>query len=1136
MASANDPSASAAPPTSSIVSAEDKERIPLPPPLKPKRRGLTPEVLLWYIQRLDWALVATALVLAFLLASFVARNSDVWQHLAAGRLIAHGEFTFGKDPFTYTCADSRWVNTAWLSDLLGYGLFTLAGGLDPGHGGTALLVAKALLITLVAGVLLAIRRPGQSLWAPAACTGLAVLVMSPRLLLQPILVSLLFLGLTIYLLQRSPEGAETRAGRWFRWTGGRAWILLPPLFALWVNLDQWFLLGPVTVFLYLVGGLLHQYFRQPATALDDPQPAELPRLAAVLAVGVAACLLSPNHIHVFTTLPPELAAVNLGEEVRHDQFFRAYFQSPFGELGTLIRDGSSDYFDPRDHGNVAGISYFVLLLLGLGSFALNLEGWSWWRLLVWLAFAVLSALQARAVPLFAVVAGPITALNLQDYAARRFGTLVRVEGNWPLWSLAGRGLTLVLGIVLVLGTWPGWLHAAFGDGGAEHRVAWDVEADPSLRAAVERVRELRQAGALKEGEHGFNLVPHIANYCAWFAPEEKGFFDFRFQLSPAMARTYAELRRALPGDPSPMSGAAVGESPIRWADVFDKYAIKYVVLNRRDPAAGPRSIRLCTEFRAEWTPLYADGQTTVIAWRDPALEAYRFDPPRLAFGHDAYRAPDSGPSRPPHVNDWWDNYTHPVPGRSVDASRARLYMDLYDVESAYWQRAKQIAFARAVWLISVLEAVPYGQLPSVGVSGGGPVGIFAAVSARLPAQRPLPGLLFRALLPPEIARHFQDAGPPAYPLLAIRAARRAIAANPDDGDAYWQLARAYEALWLKLEASWLGGPPEGVRHAQLAAALLNAVTLEPTNYEAHLMLATEVYGPRHFIDLTQYHLREGARHLEEKLPLMPEQMRAVWQQRLDGIKKDIEYSEKRIEARRNDWLVASRNRPPVEKVGLALQDPGLAGEALRIMEQVDPSELSNRDLVALGVLQMKLFLLTGHLEKAKQMDSPERTDRLLIAAADGDYAKAGEYLDEMIKLQRDHSVTDMMRAMRQLMLAAGHEPGPYNSEGLSLQNLAGFVAHAVSFRAGPDLMLLRGMLAIEQGDVATAERSFERALDQVGAGPRVAHRASTALGVGSLLELNTLAAAALYDPARPWYPPPPSPLALRYLELIRDQK
>ena len=58
------------------------------------------------------------------------------------------------------------------------------------------------MIAALAGFMLLIRRPGKPGWVPAFCTALAVLVMSPGLLLQPICVSVALLGLTLWLLWR----------------------------------------------------------------------------------------------------------------------------------------------------------------------------------------------------------------------------------------------------------------------------------------------------------------------------------------------------------------------------------------------------------------------------------------------------------------------------------------------------------------------------------------------------------------------------------------------------------------------------------------------------------------------------------------------------------------------------------------------------------------------------------------------------------------------------------------------------------------------------------------------------------------------------------------------------------------------
>src|SRR5205085_12321507 len=108
-------------------------------------------------------------------------------------------------------------------------------------GGAGLIVSKAAAVTVLAGLMLLLARPramsAGTFWPAAGCVMLALLAMSPRLQLQPIVVSLLLLAVCLWLLER----------------GGRAWYALPIVCALWVNLDNWFLLGPLTIALFAVG-------------------------------------------------------------------------------------------------------------------------------------------------------------------------------------------------------------------------------------------------------------------------------------------------------------------------------------------------------------------------------------------------------------------------------------------------------------------------------------------------------------------------------------------------------------------------------------------------------------------------------------------------------------------------------------------------------------------------------------------------------------------------------------------------------------------------------------------------------------------------------------------------------------------
>ena len=247
------------------------------PSAKTKKR-MSPQRLAAEIARLDRLLVLALLAFAFLLGSFAARNSDFWMHLATGRALAQGRYTFGTDPFAYTTAGVYWANHSWFGDWLLY-VFSLAmDGIDRPATGKVLVAGKALLVVLLAWVLLAIRRRNQSAWVPVVCVALGILVLSPRLYLQPIIVSFMFMGLTLYLLAREGKRTKTaetgRLGVLLTSAPGRLYAL-PLLFLIWVNFDSWFLLGPVLVALCLIGEFLQEKLAPLRTADDAPQPGEL---------------------------------------------------------------------------------------------------------------------------------------------------------------------------------------------------------------------------------------------------------------------------------------------------------------------------------------------------------------------------------------------------------------------------------------------------------------------------------------------------------------------------------------------------------------------------------------------------------------------------------------------------------------------------------------------------------------------------------------------------------------------------------------------------------------------------------------------------------------------------------------------
>ena len=233
----------------------------------------------------DGVLAIAVLVLAAFLGSFAAVNADAWLDLAAGRLVARGQFPFGSDPFI--AVPAAWINPAWLYDLLAYLVY------EP--GGTSLVAFKAGLVVALAAILLCIRRPNGGGLGPAAATTLVLLAVSPLLLLRPAVVSYLLFAVLLLILHR-------RLGPKGRW---QLPLAVGLLFAIWVNLDDGFLFGLILLAVWTLGAVAQRAFAF-GEAADDPGEAPHPPrvLAAALLAALFGCLLNPYHVRVFR-LPAE---------------------------------------------------------------------------------------------------------------------------------------------------------------------------------------------------------------------------------------------------------------------------------------------------------------------------------------------------------------------------------------------------------------------------------------------------------------------------------------------------------------------------------------------------------------------------------------------------------------------------------------------------------------------------------------------------------------------------------------------------------------------------------------------------------------------------------------------------------------
>lgn len=1040
-------------------------------PKKPVRKAPSPEVVNRRLAVTEYGIVALLLVLAFLLGSFAARNTDLWMHLATGRLLAQGGYTFGEDPFSYA-STSDWINHAWLFDLLLYGLSSLAGGIDDPAAGSVLVGFKALLVTALAWVLLQIRRPGLRLWAPAFCTMLTLLAVSFYADLRPRVVSLLFLGMTLCILMRSRTvafGASPNGGR-----SVTSWVL-PPLFALWANFDSWFLLGPLTMGVFLLGEAFQQAFDPGRFGDDKPRPGELKQMFIVLLAGVGACLLNPHHLHGFA-LPPELFSGAFDLLRRADPpFVRVY--SPW----------TGEYFLRGGPGlTVAGLAWYPLVLVGVLSFVLNQRGWRWSRFFLWIAFTLLSFKGTTLLAFAAIVMGPIAALNLQDFAARRYGLTPRTDVNSRTLSLGARVLTLLLIVVLMGAVWPGWLHGLPADTRHHHRVAWRVEVEPSLREAA------RQIGRWRETEHVFTFHPDAAHYLVWYSPGSRGFVDYRYPLFQDSAAEFLKARQALRG----LFGKQLTEELEKhqralndeYPAIFHKYGINHLLVAfndrdgsvTRDDQQGSTALRVTqwlTAHPGRWTLRHLGGRALIFAWHDPLTtqpadptRAGQVDFNRQAFGPDpASRAPRSAPVEVPRTKTLWQRYLRGQPPLPPGGMEARRYLEQFDQLSNQWLarylRAEQVSG----WTSAVASAG----------AGGGCV----------PAAGTLANLF---LIPYQVRTEDTGRGPAALPLLAVRAARRAIADNPDAPEGYEELAAAYQVLWRMLEDLWNNHPQSPpLRQMQVLWALRRVVALRPDHGQAHYLLAELHFQMKH-VDLSIEHRRK---HLDLMRKLGPPVGPSAEQfhKSLEGEEKGLQQMEARLQKVRGEYLVAADKKPVLEKVRLALERQ-LVKEAIQVLTRADPKELGPPEIEVL----LQLLFTTGQVDDARHILDPQlksdlrqQYDRhlVLFAAVLGNYKQAADLLDEaIVQVQKarqsfvGHALTALalfhrLREQRFGWIAATIiEWDTIRTSQLAF-TLQGPLRHDAGMRQLAELHFLRGLLALEEGDTDTAEKHFARTLD-----------------------------------------------------------
>ncbi len=927
--------------------------------------------------------------LAFLLASFPARNLDLWSHLAAGRAAIAGNIAA--------------LNRTWLYDVACYLLYQIGGG-------PLLAVVKSVVVAAVGLIVLRLARLGAGLALATIATALTLLALSTRLPLQPVTVSYLLLALAMWLAVQPDR--QQHAAWWPGWG-------LVSLFLIWTNTDRWAIVGVILVGLIWLGRYLDGITRSRAR----------PGLAG-LAILVIACAASPSHVR--SLLPPE-EIVSLF--VRADDASPTTPTSPFGHA-----------YLAAFRGIPAARAYYVLLALSGLSFLLARKDRRWERFLPWLALATVSAFQARAVPLFAVIAGPVLAWNVAGALAR-----------WPALQRVRRAtlFTCALAVTaLLICAWPGWLQ---GPPYGPRR--WTVERPVAIEGAAAVLDRWHTQGLSPAGSRTLHTSREIAEVFAWFGPTDAGLFD------GTLIAALADPRAAPPRDQ--LRAAGVSRAVVPLADHTHAAALLEQFLTAPD----------------EWPLLHVAGGVAIFGWRDPArtrsedpfaTRVMNFD--RLAFHPtDEEKAPLTGP--PVFTaGRWWEAFWRSPPGRSPDRDEARLLLLKAEAEriSAPLRHARAWEGWQAATVVGGCAAIPAPNPATLALR--------LTLGAPPPpnAKGEFPRITQTAF---EVQRAFVTARGDVSPGLlyaAIRAGRRAVAVDPADAGAYLTLGQCYlrlldstsERLWA-VRFPLLGQ----LRQSQASAALNRAVTLDPALEPAQLELAL-LYRRMSCGDLAVTHMR-AYRDLVARARRTPDPRAS------DEVMEHL----KQLLARHRQALDEEAARVPVAERAQMAARRGLAGEALRLLLGSDVSAFGTPGMR----LELDLLLKTGRVADLLKWATPELRNPL------------GAETFHWLRAQAHLSRGDYIAAQEELATVAGAPLTPARA-GVIVGGFAGkAVLNSNAIPVGPPALLwralvendfqaesltlreavasqcnlsaTRGLLDLEAGDVDRARQEFRESLE-----------------------------------------------------------
>ncbi len=578
------------------------------------------------------------LLLVFVVSANKITHSSIWSQLQVGRMIAARNGPILTDVFSYTRQGDSWVNVPWLYEWGQALVHKAAYSLTPGENAAertawearadqvaagTLVALNALVRVFTALVLLGIRRAGPGRWWSAFCVTLALgailgpgnpLVVMIGGLAKPATVGpatwgLLLLAIEVWVLHRAIDLGSRRAP-----------ISLIPLFLLWANVDESFLIGLFVLAACALGRLWTPGRRRP---VKEPEAWAAMPAFLTLAACTAACLVNPSNVAVFRAAA--------------DPFFGLF--RPSSDVLTPDQLSMFSAAFRKQAGNVYFVYFLATVALGYASFMLNRRRFSLSWFLMYTVGVLLWGTLLRFSTEFSVLFAATLALNGQQWYHDAYGTSGRIGSGWSVWSVGGRAITILAIFVCVAKVLLGGLPvAALAASDLDAQFGFGYDRDDFAFEAADFLKTADFQGNV------LNTTKAEGDALIWRAhPSRKVYIDNRPHLyPPEIFNRLQQTREALRDD-------VVKD----WKPLLDQYKITAVMV----PATAPKTYQVLMQSK-NWVPFYDDGSVSMFGRADAPkddlafFQANRLDPDTLAYKKEK---PTPPADRPPTPVNWMDS-------------------------------------------------------------------------------------------------------------------------------------------------------------------------------------------------------------------------------------------------------------------------------------------------------------------------------------------------------------------------------------------------------------------------------------------------------------------------------------------------